>query len=295
MEVSDIKRVAIIGAGRMGSQIAGLFSRVGRYKVALWDLTDELLKRSVNSISSDLEKHFLKKGKISEEEYREILDRIKPTTDIARAVADADFVVEAVVENLDIKKDIFRKMDEAAPPHTILASNTSALNITEIGSLTRRRDKVVGMHFFNPVAVMKLVEVVRSPLTSDETVEVTCGLARRLGKEPVVCKDFSFGFIANRAYRAMRDEALQMVWERVAPPEDIDKALKLGYALPMGPLELGDLVGAWEILAASEESILKETGRRIHPLVKLMVRAGYTGGPGKKGIYDFWKEVLSKW
>ena len=295
MELTDIKRVAIVGAGRMGAQIAGLFSRVGGYRVALWDLTDELLKRGINSISSDLERHFLKKGKISEEEYREILGRIKPTTDIARAVADADFVVEAVVENLEVKKEVFRKMDEAAPHHAILASNTSALNITEIGSLTRRRDKVVGMHFFNPVAVMKLVEVVRSPLTSDETVEVTCSLAKKLGKEPVVCKDFSFGFIANRAYRAMRDEALQMVWERVAPPEDIDKALKLGYALPMGPLELGDLVGSWEIAAASEESILKETGKRIHPLVKLMVRAGYTGGPGKKGIYDFWKEVLYKW
>ena len=295
MELTDIKKVAIVGAGRMGAQIAGLFSRVGGYKVTLWDLTHELLKRGIDSISSDLERHFLKKRKISEEEYREILGRIKPTTDIASAVADADFVVEAVVENLEVKRDIFRKMDEAAPPHAILASNTSALNITEIGSLTRRRDKVVGMHFFNPVAVMKLVEVVRSPLTSDETVEVTCSLAKKLGKEPVVCKDFSFGFIANRAYRAMRDEALQMVWERVAPPEDIDKALKLGYALPMGPLELGDLVGSWEIAAASEESILKETGKRIHPLVKLMVRAGYTGGPGKKGIYDFWKDVLSKW
>ncbi len=295
MNLDSITRIAVIGAGRMGSQIAELFSRVGKYPVNLWDLSDELLEKGMASIREGLERHFLRKGKISQDEYESILGRIEPTAELSQAVSQADFVVEAVVENLEVKKGVFRQLGESAPAHAILASNTSALNITEIGSLTERRDKVVGMHFFNPVAVMKLVEVVRSPLTSEETVKVTCALAKRLGKEPIVCKDFSFGFIANRAYRAMRNEALQMVWERVASPEDIDKALKLGYALPMGPLELGDMVGAWGITAASEDSIVKETGKRVHPLIKMMVRAGYTGGPGKKGIYDFWGEILSKW
>ncbi len=295
MRLDNIKHVSVIGAGRMGSQISELLSRLGGYPVILWDLEDELLQRGLSSIRARLEKHLLKKEKISRDEYEKILGRIETTTELFHAAYRADFVVEAVVENLQVKKGIFQRLDEHAPAHAVLASNTSALNITEIGSLTKRRDRVVGMHFFNPVAVMKLVEVVRGPLTSEDTVNVTCALAKRLGKEPVVCKDFSFGFIANRAYRAMRDEALQMVWERVASPEDIDKAMKLGYALPVGPLELGDMVGSWEIAVASEDSIVKETGKRLHPLIKMMVRAGYPGGPGRKGIYDFWKEVFSKW
>lgn len=150
----------------------------------------------------------------------------------------------------------------------------------------------MGTHFFNPVATMKLVEVVRGARTSDETVEVACGLARRLEKEPVVCRDTSYGFLANRAYTALVNEALQMVWERVAPPEEIDRALKLGYNLPMGPLELIDFVGGWPITITSEQDAMRELGPekgRLHPLVRMMARAGYTK------IHDFWKDVLSKW
>jgi 3-hydroxybutyryl-CoA dehydrogenase len=154
------------------------------------------------------------------------------------------------------------------------------------------------MHFFNPVAMMKLVEVVKGAKTSENTVDVTISLATLLQKEPVVCWDASYGFLANRAYFAMRMEAVQMVWERVAPPGEIDKALKLGYNLPMGPLELADMGGSWGIYASSEEDRVRELGSekgKLHPLIRLMVRAGYTGGAGKKGIYDFYKEVLSKW
>jgi 3-hydroxybutyryl-CoA dehydrogenase len=160
-----------------------------------------------------------------------------------------------------------------------------------MASATKRPEKVVGIHFFNPVAVMQLVEVVRGGRTSNETIEVACDLAKRLGKEPVVCKDTSYGFLANRAYRAMIEEATQMVWERVASPEEIDKALKLGYNLPMGPLELADMVGGWSIRVSSEEDTLRELGPekgRLHPLTRAMVRAGYTK------IYDYWKDVLSK-
>jgi 3-hydroxybutyryl-CoA dehydrogenase len=205
--------------------------------------------------------------------------------------------VEAATENISLKKDLFRKLDQSAPTHAILASNTSYLSITEIASATGRPEKVVGMHFFNPVAMMKLVEVVKGAKTSENTVEVTSSVARILQKEPVVCRD-SYGFLANRAYLALRMEAVQMVWERVASPEEIDKALKLGYNLPMGPLELADMGGSWGIYASSEEDRIRELGSekgRLHPLIRLMVRAGYTGGAGKKGVYDFYKEVLSKW
>jgi 3-hydroxybutyryl-CoA dehydrogenase len=153
------------------------------------------------------------------------------------------------------------------------------------------------MHFFNPVAVMKLIEVARGPLSSEETVELAYALSRKLGKEPVVCRDFSYGFLATRAYRAIRNEAVQMVWERVASPAEIDKALKLGYNFPMGPLELGDFVGSWGIEVDSEEDRVKAIGEkgRVPSLVRMMVRAGYRGGQARKGIYAFWDEVMMKW
>jgi 3-hydroxybutyryl-CoA dehydrogenase len=161
-----------------------------------------------------------------------------------------------------------------------------------MAAFTERPDKVVGMHFFNPPAVMKLVEVVRGARTSDETVDVTCSLALKLGKEPVVCRDASHGFLANRAYTAMCNEALQMVWERVATPQDIDKALRLGYNLPMGPIEVMDFVSGWQVMIASEQDSIKALGSekgRLHPVLKNMARAGY----GK--VYDYWADVLSKW
>jgi 3-hydroxybutyryl-CoA dehydrogenase len=197
-----------------------------------------------------------------------------------------------------LKKDIFKKLNSFAKPGVILTSNTSYLNITEMAMVTERPELVAGMHFFNPVAMMKLVEVVRGTKTSDMTVEVVKSLSIKLGKEPVICRDTSYGFLANRAYRGLSNECVQMVWERVASPEDIDKALKLGYNLPMGPFEVADMTGSWGLRASSEEDAIRELGSekgRLHPLVRMMVRAGYTGGPGKKGIYDFWRDVLSKW
>jgi 3-hydroxybutyryl-CoA dehydrogenase len=230
-------------------------------------------------------------------DMEQIIGRIKGTTNLFEAVNNTDFIVEAVFENLDVKKSIFKQIDENAPPDAVLASNTSNLNITEIASTTKKMDKVVGMHFFNPVSVGKLVEVVRGAFTSDETIELAIGLSKKLGKEPMVCKDFSFGFLANRAYTPMILEAVQMVWERVASPEEIDKALKLGYGLPVGPLELSDLIGGWKILAMSEADRMREVGPEtghLHPLIRMMVRAGYNGGKDKKGIYDFYREVLKE-
>ncbi|MCK4362571.1 MAG: 3-hydroxyacyl-CoA dehydrogenase family protein [Dehalococcoidia bacterium] len=293
-----MKNVAVIGGGTMGSQIAELLSNVGGYHVMLWSRKDETVKRGLDSIDQRLKKFFVDKDKMSPAQMDRIVGRIKGTTDISQAAKNADFVIESVAENLDIKKEVFKKLDENAPANAILASNSSQLNITEMASATNRPDKVLGMHFSNPVGVMKLVEVVRGTLTSDETVDLVCALSKKLGKEPVVCKDFSFGFVANRAYRALRMEAVQMLWERVASPQDIDKALKLGYNLPMGPLELGDFSGAWGTYAVSEEDAMREMGPekgRLHPLIRMMVRAGYTGGRHGKGIYAFWDDMMSKW
>jgi 3-hydroxybutyryl-CoA dehydrogenase len=298
LELQDIKNVAVIGGGTMGSQIAELLSNVGGYHVMLWSRKDETVKRGLDAIEQRLKKFFVDKDKMSPAQMEEILGRIRGTTDIAEAVKKADFVIESVAENLDIKREVYKKLDENAPANAILASNSSQLNITEMASATNRPDKVLGMHFSNPVGVMKLVEVVRGTLTSDETVELVCALSKKLGKDPVVCMDFSFGFVANRAYRALRMEAVQMLWERVASPQDIDKALKLGYNLPMGPLELGDFSGAWGTYAVSEEDAMREMGPekgRLHPLIRMMVRAGYTGGRHGKGIYAFWDEMMSKW
>lgn len=298
MKLDDIKTVAVIGGGTMGSQVAELLSKVGKYQVMLWSRRDETVKRGLDAIDERLQKFFVAKDKMTPAEKDEIMGRITGTKDMAEAVKNADCIIESVAENMEIKRDVFPKLDEYAPEHTILGTNTSQMNITELASFTQRPDKVVGIHFFNPVGVMKIVEIVKGTLTSDETLNIACELAQKLGKETVVCKDFSFGFIANRAYRALRWEALQMVWERVASPQDIDKALKLGFNLPMGPFELGDFSGAWGTYAVSEQDAIRDLGPekgQLHPLIRVMVRAGYNGGRHGKGIYAFWDEVMSKW
>ena len=295
--MEEIKKIAVIGGGAMGSQIAGVCSRVAGLKVNLMDISDELVKKNLDSIEEGLARFFVAKGKMTEAEKKAIVERIKGFTSIGEAARDVDFVIEAVPEILSLKQKVFREIDAAAPPAVVLASNTSMLNITEIAAATNRPEKVIGMHFFNPVAVMKLVEVVKGARSSEEAVGLVVAMTRRLGKEPVVCRDTSYGFLANRAYQALRQEAVQIVWEKVASPEDVDKALKLGYNLPLGPLEMGDMLGSWKRRAEMEQDGMKELGEkgRLHPLIKAMVRAGYYGGPGNKGLYDFWKEVMSKW
>jgi 3-hydroxybutyryl-CoA dehydrogenase len=291
MKIGDIKKTTVIGAGIMGAQITEVLSRMGGYAVGMVDINEDLVRKGFQSIEGRLDRFFVSRGKLTEEEKKNIVNRIKGFTSIEEAVRNTDLVIEAAVEKMALKKEIFKKLDESAPGHAILASNTSYLNISEMASATKRPEKVVGIHFFNPVAVMQLVEVVRGGRTSQETIEVACDLAKKLGKEPVVCRDISYGFLANRAYRAMVEEATQMLWERVASPEEIDKALKLGYNLPVGPLELADMVGGWSIRVSSEEDALRELGPekgRLHPLTRAMARAGYTK------IYDYWKDVLSK-
>ena len=296
MGLESIKQVAVIGAGNMGAQITQVVAQVGGYQVAMVDMNEELVNIGLQRQRDSLQKFFVDKGKMTADEMQAILGRIKGTASIPEAAGKADFVIEAVFDNLELKKNLFKQVDEAAPPQAIIVTNTSYLSVAEMAGVTKRPDRVAGMHFFNPVAVMKLVEVVKGALTSDETANTLCEMARKLGKEPVVCKDVSYGFLANRAYGAMSAEALQMVWERVASPEDIDKALKLGYNLPIGPIEITELTGGFGIRVAAEQDRIREMGEekgRVHPLVKLMVRAGYTGEKGKS-IYDFWRDCWSK-
>jgi len=296
VDANDIRTVAVIGAGNMGSDIAVLLSRVGGCSVMLTDTSDETLNRSIERQRASVQKHFVEKSKISAEDMETIFGRIRTTAELHTAVREADLVIEAVFESMELKKTIFKQIDDAAPPHAILATNTSYLSVTEIANSTKRPDKVAGMHFFNPVAVMKLVEVVRAALSSGETVEAIHALAQRLGKEPVYCRDV-YGFLANRAVLS-RNDAVELLWAHVAPPEDIDKAVRLGYNRPLGPLESGDMNGAWSIAVHSEDDRIREFGwgrGHTHALIKMMVRAGYVGGQGNKGIYDFWRDVLSKW
>ena len=291
MVARRISKAAVIGMGMMGSQLAEILA-LGKIEVAAVDATDELVKHGVRGIDARLERFLVSKGKMSPEEKAATMGRIRGFTAIEEAVREIDFGIEAVPERMLLKKDVFQRMDKHAPQDAVLASNTSFQNISEMASATARPERVVGMHFFNPVNRMRLVEVTRGARTSDDTIDTACALVRELGKEPVVCKDTSYGFLANRAYTPMIMEAAQMVWERVAPPEEIDKALKLGYNLPMGPLEMVDFVGGWPIFVSSEQDAIRELGPekgRLNPLVRAMSRAGYTK------IYDYWKDVLSKW
>jgi 3-hydroxybutyryl-CoA dehydrogenase len=292
MKIEDVRKTAVIGAGLMGSQIAQIHSQVGAYEVHMVDINDELVKKGYQDIGDRLERFFVSKGKITADEKKVILSRIKLHSSVGEGVKEADFIIEAVVENLALKKEVFKILDQNTPPDSVLASNTSYQNVSEMASVTMKPEKVVGMHFFNPVARMKLVEVVKGARTSDETLQFACDLAKRLEKEPVICRDTSYGFLANRAYGAMMDEGVQMVWERIAPPAEIDKALKLGYNLPMGPLELMDFTGSWPISVASEQDKMRELGPergRLHPLIRMMHRAGYSS------VYKFWDDILSKW
>jgi 3-hydroxybutyryl-CoA dehydrogenase len=298
MKLEDVKNIAVIGSGNMGAQIAQLCSQLGGYNVVMSDTKQDLVDAGLKRQRDSLQKYFVDKGKITADQMEEILGRISGTTSLEEAVSKADVVIEAVFESMELKKDIFKRLDAAAPPHAILATNTSYLSVTEIASVTNRADKVVGMHFFNPPAVMKLVEVVRAVLTSEESAKVIFDLAAKLNKEPIYCRD-TYGFLANRAATITGDEdAIELVWAHIAPPEDIDRAVRLGFNRPMGPLELGDLTGGWSIQYHGEQDRIKELGfekGHVHPMIRMMVRAGYTGGPGKKGVYDFWNEVLSKW
>jgi len=275
----------VIGAGTMGAGIVQTFAEAG-FEVVMRDLKEEFINRGYGSIEKNLSRAAAK-GKITEERKAEILKNITTTTylDMAR---DADIVIEAAVENMRIKKEIFAELDEICKQGCILATNTSSLSITEVAGATNRPDKVIGMHFFNPVPVMKLVEVIKGIATSEETKDKVVGMAKSLGKDPVEVEEAP-GFVVNRILIPMINEAVGVLADGVATAEDIDTAMKLGANHPLGPLALGDLVGN-DVCLAIMETLYSEFGDskyRPHPLLRKMVRAGYLGRKTGKGFFDY--------
>jgi len=280
-----IERVGVVGCGLMGSGIVEVCARAG-YPVIVREVNDEFLRRGLNRIEKSLAKG-VSRGKLRADERDAAWNRITGTTDV-NAFADCDLVVEAIIENLDMKKEVFAALDQITPPHAILASNTSSLSITSMAAATQRPTQVLGIHFFNPVPVMPLIEMVRTFLTSDETYATARAFGEGLGKQVVVTKDRP-GFIVNALLIPYALDAVRMVEEGVATKEDIDKAVQLGLNHPMGPLTLLDFVGLDTTLyiadAVYEE--LKDPRYAAPPLLRRMVTAGYMGRKSGKGFYDY--------
>lgn len=287
--MSEIKTIGVIGAGTMGNGIAQLAAQMGA-NVIMRDVKDDFVQRGIKAIDKFLQKG-VERGKVTEEQKSSVLGRIIGTTDMGE-LAKADFIIEAVIEDLDLKKQVFSQLDEICRPDVILATNTSSMSVTLIAAATKRQDKVVGMHFFNPVPLMKLVEIIHGFGTSDETVAITTALAQKMGKETVEVKVDSPGFIVNRLMIPHMIEAVKLLEEGVASKEDIDKAIKLGLNYPMGPFELMDFTGIDICKYVADYFYLelnKEQKWAVPTVMKNQVRSGFVGRKSGKGWYDYGK------
>ena len=281
----EVKKVGVVGAGTMGNGIAHVFAMSG-YDVVLDDVSDEYLDRALAMITKNLDR-MVKKEKITEADKEATLKRIAKTTKIAD-LADCDIVIEAATENIGLKKEIFAKLDSTCKKGAVLASNTSSISITELAAATKRPEMVVGMHFMNPVPMMKLVELVKGLQTKEDIVQLVYGLAEKLGKTPVIVNDYP-GFVSNRVLMPMINEACWALMQGVATKEAIDTVMKLGMAHPMGPFQLADLIGLDVCLAIMEVLYegFSDSKYRPCPLLRNMVRAGYLGRKTKRGFYTY--------
>jgi len=283
--MAEIKTVAVLGCGLMGSGIAEVAARAG-YRTWVREVSDELCERGMKAITRSLDRA-LEKGKIDAATRDQTLGRIQTTTSL-NDLADADLIIEAVTEDLEIKNALFRELDDICPPKTIFASNTSSLTIAAMAAATKRPDRVVGLHFFNPVPVMKLVEVVRTIATSDETFRTAFAFAQSLGKEPIEARDTS-GFIVNRLLVPYMLDAIRCLESGLGSIEDIDRGMTLGTGYPMGPFTLSDFVGIDTLYRVAE--IMFEEYREPRfappPLLKRMVQLGYYGRKSGRGFYDY--------
>jgi len=280
-----IKKVCVVGSGTMGNGIAQVSAQAG-YETTMVDIKQEFVERGMNAIKASLAR-FVQKERIKQEDMDKALDRLHTSVDLKNAAKDADYVIEAVFERAEIKLPIFGQLEEVCPKETILASNTSGIPVSLLASATKRPDKVIGVHFMNPVPMMKGVEIVKTLLTSEQTLKVSLDFVKSLGKETVVVKD-SPGFVTNRIITLMMNEAAKLLEANLASIEDIDKIERLSHNWPMGPFELADLVGI-DVLVDLLEGVYQQTGWERYkpaPILKRMVELGYTGRKAGKGFYQ---------
>ncbi|MFW9834539.1 MAG: 3-hydroxyacyl-CoA dehydrogenase family protein [Candidatus Thorarchaeota archaeon] len=281
-----IKKIAVLGAGQMGNGIAHVCAQAG-YEVKMRDIDQKFIDKGMSTITKNLERG-LKKGKITQEEIDAILGRIEGVLDLKEAVKDVDLVIEAIPEIVNLKLDTWKEVDEAAPEHAILASNTSSISITQMAAVTKRPEKFIGMHFFNPVPVMGLVEIIKGQATNDDTVKVIEEVSHKVGKKTVLVNEAP-GFAVNRLLVPALNEAVFAIQEGVATVEDMDLAIKLGLNWPMGPLTLADFVGLDTMLYISDYFVdeFKDSKYRAPALLRKMVRAGWVGRKSGMGFYDY--------